>query len=461
MTQGFVWLARVVVFIAVLAPLYPSEANAFSRRCPSCVCAAAEHAKTRDVVTEEHIKTRLFFGTSDPLPPQRGRKQQHGTGRLGLDQNWWIDLFFIEYLLPALQMMTEQLVGLMMNQALSIGAMIDAKHQMETQMLFDQLKARAHKDYQPSMSMCIFGTNVRSLAAADRNTVLSTTILSNRPIDRQLGTEYTAAAEGPYVDRQRRLGQFIETFCDPNYNNRIDGRPLTGLTMLCGEHMDEGTRWVRNMDVDFTRTIMMPRTLRLDMVNHDDNDDAEAVFAMAANLYSHDVLSRITGAQLQDEGALNEIMDIRALAAKRSVAQQAFHSIVGLKTMGTKNEDGDDSLSSEDTRGYMAIIMEDMGIEPGDIPRILGERPSYFAQLEFLAKTMYQRPGFYADLYDKPANIRRRKVAMQAINSMLDREIYNSYLRSEAILSQILELSVTDYQASVQDMLDYLPVGQE
>ena len=78
---------------------------------------------------------------------------------------------------------------------------------------------------------------------------------------------------------------------------------------------------------------------------------------------------------------------------------------------------------------------------------------SYYAQMEILAKRIYQRPEFYTNLYDKPANVKRKAAALQAIGMMLERDIYDSYLRSEAILSLILEARVTEEQASVENVL--------
>ena len=65
--------------------------------------------------------------------------------------------------------------------------------------------------------------------------------------------------------------------------------------------------------------------------------------------------------------------------------------------------------------------MKDLGIPDDEIKYTLGERPSYYAQLKFIAKRIYQRPEFFIDLYDTPANVERKKVALQAINSILER----------------------------------------
>ena len=71
----------------------------------------------------------------------------------------------------------------------------------------------------------------------------------------------------------------------------------------------------------------------------------------------------------------------------------------------------------------------------GEAREYLGEQPSYYAQLEVLAKKIYQNPDFFAGLYDSPANVARKGVAMKAIELMLDRAIYESQIRQEMLTS--------------------------
>ncbi|MFP4098408.1 MAG: hypothetical protein ACLFU1_06450 [Alphaproteobacteria bacterium] len=55
---------------------------------------------------------------------------------------------------------------------------------------------------------------------------------------------------------------------------------------------------------------------------------------------------------------------------------------------------------------------------------------------------MYESPRFFARLYDTPANIQRKSVAMKAIELMLDRALFESELRQEMLLSVMLSTSL-------------------
>ena len=427
--KGLLLLLTAALLLA--APTRPAQARL---RCPDCSCITATWSILRTIVTTEHAETMAFF-----------------SDQMGTHQDWMDQTLFGEYILPALRMMTEQMSALMMNQTLAVGAFFDAKQQLETQLLFQKLTAQAHKDYRPSQGLCTFGTNVRSLAAAQSQGNLSAFVLSQRAQDRQMGNKNTNAAEGPATDRGGRFAEFRKLFCDPNDNNKT-GRAGTGLSLFCTDTTQTGGN--PNADIDFTRLIMLPGTLRENMADSGATQSTghKAIIAMADNLYAHDILRRQLPAFIGIEANQELLLDQRAIVAKHSVAENTFNALVGLKTMGS-------AAGSADTAQYMAVILGQLGIPDAEIPHILGDmyggqaRPSYYAQMEILAKKLYQRPEFYTDLYDTPANVERKKVAMQAVGLMLDRDIYDSYLRSEALVSQILELRTIEAQKEVQDKM--------
>ena len=99
------------------------------------------------------------------------------------------------------------------------------------------------------------------------------------------------------------------------------------------------------------------------------------------------------------------------------------------------------------------------GISDDEVKKYLGDKPSYFAQMEMLSKKIYQHPGFYTDLYDKPANVLRKEAAMQAIDLMQKRDIYRSLLRSEALFSVILETELMKQQRDIENEID--PIRQQ
>ena len=65
-------------------------------------------------------------------------------------ERWLVDFFFSSRVVPALIQMAQELESAGMLQMMTLGAMLDAKHSLETQRLFQQLAAQAHKDYHPS-----------------------------------------------------------------------------------------------------------------------------------------------------------------------------------------------------------------------------------------------------------------------------------------------------------------------
>ena len=373
-------------------------------------------------------------------------------------KKWIVQNMFEQHILPALMLMTEQMTAMAMHQVVAVGMFMDAKHQLETQRLFQELTAQAHKDYQPSEGMCTFGTTVRSLASSDRNTDLSAIAISNRGLQRELLAGDAITGNGRSSDFLSRLSQFRAVYCNKGDNGMA-------LELLCPDPSKHPGR--ENKDINFTNTFDAPLTLQLDFTaegdpDHADNkhantvsSDEEDVFALSANLYAHNVAPSIPPALLssQDGEATPEgvyhYMNVRALTAKRSVARNSFAAITAMKSQGEK-----------EVQPYLYAIMKEMGVkdDQDEIEKYLGDRPSYFAQMEVLTKKLYQNPTFYTELYDKPANVERKAVSMQAIELMQRRDMYRSILRSESILSVMLETALIEDQDKIVNEINRLSI---
>lgn len=356
-----------------------------------------------------------------PISINHDRIRQHVTNEFQAYRLWFVSDMFTQNILPAWQLMTNQLTSVLMMQVTAIGQFFDAKHQLETQRLFQVLTAEAHKDYQPSEGLCSFGTNIRSLASSERKSDQTQRILATRDMKRQLSN---GDGIGDLNDKESRIKDFIKNYCDTTDNGN-------GFNRFCKGTTSKKER--QNKDINYSQTIENKLTLDLDFSNNSTTDDEQDVMALSANLFAHDVLPTIASRVLSDgsEDALlaaNLYLDVRSIAAKRSVAENSMHAITALKASG---EPG--------SAPYLYRIMQNLGINKSELEDLLGKNPSYFAQMEVLTKNIYQNPNFYTDLYDKPVNVERKGAALQAIALMQDRDIFDSLIRSEASLATLLE----------------------
>ncbi len=385
----------------------------------------------------------------------------------------WLTTDFVQiYIWPALKKFTEQMDVVAMYQAMMVGTLLDAKQQLEVQRTFQELTYQAQKDYNPTESFCYFGTNTRSLASSDLNAQLNITVLAERQISRQMGQLGGPGSDSKDQDKISRWNAFRENYCDPQDNNWTDSG--TGLNLVCGNGPQNSDRI--NIDIDYTRLIEEPRTIKVSyskpQTQADDDDevldaepDSTDVLALSDNLYGHDVLSRnLSGPDLLNREYQHVYMALRSIAAKRAVAQNSFDSIVGLKSSSTydqrppeEDSDDDDSGDSDDagdsgedenaapnTAAFMRAILRDMGVPPDEMEAMIGDDPSYYAQMEVLSKRLYQSPSFYADLYDAPTDIDRKSVSLKAIELILDRAMLESELRQEMNLSVLLSSLLHD-----------------
>lgn len=358
-----------------------------------------------------------------------GLMMQYISVEFETHRQWMVSTFFTAEVLPALMMMTEQMSAIGMHQVFIFGTFLDAKQQLETQRLFQELQFEAQRDYQPSDEFCWLGTNVRSLAASEAIGRHNAAALNSIQLKRQLGTAGNGAAESRDLEKANRWEKFRAVYCDVDDNNRIDGMAGTGLQLVC----TGGPKRVNN-DIDYTRMIEEPRTFDVAFDDTELTPDEEDIIALNNNLYGHDVLTREADDQYLKENKYQHLyLALRSVAAKRSVAQNTFNSIVALKSAGSDGTEG-----APNTRQFLAAVLVELGLGTGEAVELIGLQPSYYAQLEILAKKIYQNPDFYAGLYDSPANIERKSVALKAIELMLDRAIYESQLRQEMATSVLL-----------------------
>jgi hypothetical protein len=364
-------------------------------------------------------------------------------------EQWWDNTFWKNYFLVGLQQFTDRAAEAMIMQAAMIGGFMDAQNHLNAQRTLQEMTATAMKNYMPSEAVCQMGTLSRSLASSQARSRVVQLVMSERSQARQLGKQNMAGAPGPDDDRLSRLSQFQKTFCDPQDNNN-------GLAKLCGDAGGPNDR--HNLDIDFTRAIDTKPTLNINMTDSSVTPDEAGVFALGNNLYSHEIFKRSTSADLKGTGAndgRSAYMDFRSIVAKRSAAENSYNTLVGMKAAGT-----------EASRIYIKQMLANLGMSETDIRRYINVPtkpsvpnppklfPSYSSQMEILTKKIYQDPSFYVHLMDKPANVQRQYAAMQSFGLMQQRDIFETIVRSEMLLSLIVEMEVAKYQDYVQNRIN-------
>lgn len=375
----------------------------------------------------------------------------HTTDEFIKHRTWMIEELFVKHIRPAMAMMTLQLSTVMVQQTQMIGTFFDAKHQLETQRLFQQLMAEAHKDYMPSEGLCEVGTLTRSLATSERKSDLSHMAFASNALQRQLRNSDKLSAVDENSDIYSRINSFIQNHCNIADNSN-------GLENFCKDKsITAESKADLNKDIDFTRTLDSKLTLDIDFTQTSagTSSDEIALFALTNNLFAHDLMPEIARTTLATEqgiprAAAYRYMDLRSVTAKRSVAQNSFTAIASERVKGDK-----------EVAPYIKKLVTELGIKNDEVEDILGEDPSYFAQMEVLTKNIYQNPVFYTELYDKPANVLRKGATLRAINLMQERDLYKSQLRSEAVLAVILETMLLDEHNRVNAALGRISGGVE
>jgi hypothetical protein len=352
----------------------------------------------------------------------------------------------VEFVVVPLVMMGEQLSAVMHYWTLPVGTMLDAKIQMEIQRSHQELQAEAVKDYHPSEMMCRFGSFVKSVAQTEEKAQQNKQALNRLLTERYSNTQSTSGTEGYETDMKTRLVQFRGVYCDPRDNNNA-------LASMCDHDQAAGgpaggTNRIRmNKDIDYTRTLNNPLTLDVDFTNAGVPTDDEAdVIALARNLYWPRTFAIALKEKVED--SYQVYLQARHHQAVQSVAHNSYVSIVGEKSSTV------DTVGANSGWAYMKALLRELdlnddnasGSVDDEIHGMLGNNPSYYAQMEMLTKKLYQHPDFYTNLYDKPVNVERIKASMDAIGLMHNRDRFESSLRREMLTSLLVEQALRRHQ---------------
>lgn len=354
-------------------------------------------------------------------------------------ETWLKDEFWAKYLQPALAIMTNQINLGLITQTASIGGFLDAQNNIEKRHVLQELSAETANNYVPSEQLCRFASLSQSLAESESKGQSNQLQLMERSLARQLGTKNMSSSEGGSTDVVARMKNFMGRYCSSSDNN---GQ----MSTLC---KNSGEDKYLNADIDYVRTFDSKPTLDVDFTQNKGTptDDEQNILALSDNLFANDLFPRISKGDLAPNTRVKNsriaYMDMRSLVAKRSVAENSFATLVGQKAQG-----------AEGSKTFIQNILKELGLSDETSLSYLGGKPSYDAQMEVLTKKIYQSPSFYVNLMDNPANVQRQYAAMQSFGLMQQRDIFESILRSEMILSLIVELEVSKYQDQVQGLMD-------
>ncbi len=366
---------------------------------------------------------------------------------IDLHEKWLVDTFWKKKMEPALVSMSNDINKGLVNQSTQLGSFVNAQGQIEKQRMLQELTAETAGNYAPSEQLCRYGSLSLSLAASEEKARTNRLFLMDRSLSRQLGQTNTAAAGGSQEDIKARTRNVLTRYCDKADNGGENSK-------LC---QTNGEDRFLNADINYVKTFDSKPTLDIDFGTSGAvaTDDEQDILALADNIFASDLFPRPKTGDLQGDGALNDarlaVMDMRALIAKRSVAENSFNTLVSMKARGSGADSSGKAIGSTP---YVQNIMKELGIKDTDIDTYLGKAPSYDAQMEVLTKKLYQSPSFYINLMENPTNVDRQYAAMQSFGLMQQRDIFDSIIRSEMLLSLIVELEVAKYQDDAQALMD-------
>ena len=333
---------------------------------------------------------------------------------------------FQEFWVNALMRMTEQLTVTMMMQASMFGQFLDAKHQLETQRMQQMHQAEVQSKFHPSEQMCSMGTVTRHLTQSESEMKVARQGFEKLIRDRDLATGRNMTFKGQQSDKLTRIERYKQYHC-----NVLDNG--TGLEQICG---GSGAPGDINADINVYHTLYAPKTIEIDMRDPAVSPQERNMYSLMDNLFLPQANPYIPPTVANSERITSSIQDLHANSAKRSFLRSTFIEAIAPKISGPEFEN--------DATPYIRAYYQDMGLPDDEITELIGERPSYTAQMDTVRGWMKQ-PDFISTLQsDSPANAERTKTGMMAGALLQDMDTTDMKSRNQANLSMLVEAAIVE-----------------
>ena len=353
-----------------------------------------------------------------------------------LRQNFILGTLHDKYFRPAMTKSFGDISSEVLGNAALVGNVIEGQTNIQSIQKFQSMASESLTSNQSSEALCRFASLSKSLAADDVKRRKQQLLFSEVGIARSLGTEGSPAASGAVGDIAARLNLFVIEFCDKESNNN-------GLGLMCNQagSVFGANANIKNADLNFAQVISMKPTLNVDLtdqftgvngsgVPNNLTADEESVIAMSYNLYGHKTIApRFGESELSSPGGQRDYIKIRTLLAGRALASNSFYAMATERAAGTGV-----------AMSHMKALLNEMGVSAADAEKLIGTKPSYYAQMNLLTRSLYQNTNFYGTLMEGKTNVARQSAYMDSIDLMQDRDLYQSSLRTELLLSSLIEL---------------------
>lgn len=316
-----------------------------------------------------------------------------------------------------------------------LGAFIDGRVMNNTLADLQALNARAMNDYYPSETLCRFGTLPRSLAATESRIPMNRQAISQMVLANNLQSKGTIF-ETPETTLTQFKDDVMANSCKPTDQNG-------GLKDFC-KATDVDMQWA---NMDYTNVLDRPLTLNIDFSNSNDTSSEKRLASLIRNLTYYDPISEQNKTDSTAKAEVKaghyydnrvNLIDTRHIAAARQLSADSLGTIAALKAEGTNG-----------SANYMKAVLMKLGLSAADAKKMIGDKPSYSAQMDILTKKIYQDPTFFANLYESPVNVDRQRVAMLAISLMQERDLLETLKRKELLLSGYLTMKLDAEQRKI------------
>ena len=345
-----------------------------------------------------------------------GNVNSHTDGQFTAHENWMRNQFWRQELEPALRKMTRQLTKASQSAVHSYSTIIDNDTTNMIKTTREEVKGQIENENRFSPGQC-------TLASAKKGAASTTEMndqFGNILFDSQIARLTNASGSAGATPKDNATGHQIN-MCKYNY-------PSEKTKNMCQTAAPD-TMQDCHLNIN---CVLRSKNISFDPNSQQLSPQGQAVGDFMTTLFSPEVSPPMGREELAQANKRNIYMEKRGLITKRALAIHCFSRVI--KQYGSGSPEGAE---------IMANIKAETGVPPEVAASRVGTNPSMVTHREINAKDMFQRIQNFSEKGERDTSVRRMMSENMATNLELQRQIMDSSICQEMMLSALSDIEAS------------------
>lgn len=315
--------------------------------------------------------------------------------------DWWTN-----YGLQTFKDMTAQLSAVHVDQARTIGTVMDSRGVSKSVKTTETNEIAAKKRILPNEHSCVPASHGPAETMTSTTSAALTSGFKYDVMNRSGGAPGLQSELGPVQDKAERWGRYCQWFHDPTVNDGINAcpAPTTAGTLPNGDIDIEGFLFRDNIDLAQPQNRMAAQTL-------------------LTNLIQPDVYERVPLEVVNTPQGKERLMRIEHLKSVRALASSVVAGIISRRT----------AIPNTNVNNTIRDIRIDAGKPAAAFGG--GWNPSYNEIMLALSKERFMSPAYFARMANDSGALKQEQASLGAYTTIMLQDVYKMQEQINALMA--------------------------